>query len=500
LSFAIFKTIRGGVIFKIKLKTILFLILATFFTKSLKGECPAIKMSDDIQKQFQIIFSSNLNALAMFNSPQNQKLRQLVELNSKPLEQFSCFADQGLDPAQLGSVMIAMKLKILQFRYLLSKNNVSKAEKTLFQLKSMMDLFLSKPFQLIRKLGASLRSLYLDELENIVGLYPELVQRQLQAGLKPVDISTIVEVEMDGQWTIISNSFTQKLGDQSNSSRSSHFSSYSLTSERLAHYFGKKAWRPKEGMTSLSPSAKWLHQIHTKSDATLEAQLLKIFRGVNQTASLKSARTSKILHFNIIETDLNLKHYVTLSVAELKKSPYFSLQNWLKPTIEEKLKTLKTEMGAAWPLISSLAGVNLEKNLEKITYPIELLSATQLTQAQSSYAKIKNPLGRLYEIVMLKTLAQIWSKPDMDLLRRDSDRFDSLKVLLSLQKYQKNYAQWPQALQDLVQHKFLTELPKDHFLGKELKVDFLYKQVWSVGENGIDEGGSGDDIKVKMAL
>lgn len=460
----------------LQLKKIVFILLSTLLLSVAQGECPPIKMSQEIQNQFQILYQTATMNLNTLSSEQSFKVGQVIDLNTDVFKNFNCYFDLGHDPKHLTAVMSVMKLQILQFRKALSKKETDKAESSLLQLRAMMEDFLNKPSQLSRRLGASVRSLYLDELEKLVGLHPELVQKLMQNGAWSVDISRGVELELMAQW--------QALATQ--------FSYTSLIPESLARHFGHRSWK---GRSIESPHvSNWMNRLKSNTtEESLAAQLLKLFK------ARSAGNNPRIANFDVVESESSVKHYITAASQELKKNNYFSLKEWLAPVIDEKVRTLKSEMGPAWTLVSPIVGVSVEGDFKEITYPIILLSTLELTKAEKSYAKVKNPIGRLYEIVMLKTLTQVWTPVDIIQLRSDYDRIGSLKTLLAIQSYHKAHAQWPSSVQDLVQKNYLSELPKDHFLGKELKINSTQKQVWSVGENGIDENGNGDDIGVRIS-
>lgn len=457
------------------LKKTVFILFCTVLVSIAQGECPPIKMSHEIQNQFQILYQTATMNLNTLSSEQGFKVGQVIDLNTDVLKNFTCYFELGHDLKQLTTVMSVMKLQILQFRKALSKKDMEKAETSLMQLRAMMDAFLNKPSQLARRLGSSVRSLYLDELEILVSLNPELVQKLMQNGTWSVDISRGVELELMTQWQALA----------------SQFSYTHLTPESLARHFGQRSWK---GKNMESPHlSKWVSRLKANAAAeSLEAQLLKLFKARTVGNNPRTA------NFDVAESESLVKHYLTAASQELKKNNYFSLKEWLAPVIDEKVKTLKSEMGPAWSLVSPIVGVSVEGDFKEITYPTNLLSSLDLVSAEKNYVKVKNPIGRLYEIVMLKTLTQVWTPVDIIQLRSDYDRIGSLKTLLAMQSYHKNHAQWPSSIQDLVQKNYLSELPKDHFLGKELKINSTQKQVWSVGENGIDENGSGDDIGVKI--
>lgn len=459
----------------LQLKKIVFVLFLHSLVSTVYGECPQVKMSQEIQNQFQILYQTATMNLKTLSSEQSFKVGQVIDLNTEVLNKFTCYFNLAQDPHQLTTVMSVMKLQILQFRKALSKKDHTKAEASLWQLRAMMDAFLNKPSQLARRLGASVRSLYLDELEKLVSVDADLVERLMENSIWSVDISRGVELELMDQW--------QSLASQ--------FSYTPFTPQSLARHFGQRAWKGKQNE---SPHfSKWVNRLKDQTEDTLEAQLLKLFKGN------MDGKNSRSVNFDIRESESSLKHYLLVASEELRKNNYFSLKEWLAPVIDEKVKVLKAEMGAAWPLVSPVVGMSLEGNFKEITYPISLLSSVELAKAEKSYAKVKNPIGRLYEIVMLKTLTQVWTTVDIVQLRNDYDRVGSLKTLLAIQGYHKTHAEWPSSIQDLVQKNYLSELPKDHFLGKELKINSTQKQVWSVGQNGIDENGGGDDIGVRIS-
>ena len=168
--------------------------------------------------------------------------------------------------------------------------------------------------------------------------------------------------------------------------------------------------------------------------------------------------------------------------------------------IDEKVRTLKSELGVSWALISPLVGVSIEGPFKEIDQPIEILDSLRLTQAKSHYARAKNPLGRLYEIVFLKRMTQMWTQIDVVQLQSDLNRVSFLKTLLAVQDYQKRFARWPSSVEDLVRQKIIPESPRDYFTGRALRYDSQNRQIWSVGENGVDEKGRGDDISLSLSL
>jgi hypothetical protein len=94
----------------------------------------------------------------------------------------------------------------------------------------------------------------------------------------------------------------------------------------------------------------------------------------------------------------------------------------------------------------------------------------------------------------------MWTQIDVVQLRSDLNRVSFLKTLLAVQDYQKRFARWPSSVDDLVSKKMIQEVPRDYFTGKILRYDSVNRQIWSVGENGIDEKGRGDDLSLGLSL
>ena len=139
-------------------------------------------------------------------------------------------------------------------------------------------------------------------------------------------------------------------------------------------------------MAYRSKLARLLSRFRVKQEDSLEQQLHTLFK-------------MNFANLDIAETERSIQHYLTASIHEIKLNNYFILKPWLDPIIDEKVRTLKSELGVSWALISPLVGVSIEGPFKEIDQPIEILDSLRLTQAKSHYARAKNPLGRLYEIL-----------------------------------------------------------------------------------------------------
>lgn len=75
--------------------------------------------------------------------------------------------------------------------------------------------------------------------------------------------------------------------------------------------------------------------------------------------------------------------------------------------------------------------------------------------------------------------------------------WESSRLLLALSLYQSKHNRFPKTLEELVEDRLLPELPMDPYFRKSLPrtspLEYDGQQVWSVGWNGLEEKGTGDD-------
>lgn len=426
--------------------------------------CPKVKGGGEIQNQFQYV----QHASAWIPDTQEKELKHLMQLNSESLRDFTCFFSKGNDPNSLSDILSVLKLQILKLRYVSYKKEKTAVSESLVLLRKMSGAFLNQPSLMARRLGASVRSLLLDELERLIDSNPELVREEIRMGNWRSDLTSGIENEIKTQWKEAKNLFPA-----------------SGTPTSLSRYFGFRAW--VQPMAYRSKLARLLSRFRVKQEDSLEQQLHTLFK-------------MNFANLDIAETERSIQHYLTASIHEIKRNNYFILKPWLDPIIDEKVRTLKSELGVSWALISPLVGVSIEGPFKEIDQPIEILDSLRLTQAKSHYARAKNPLGRLYEIVFLKRMTQMWTQIDVVQLQSDLNRVSFLKTLLAVQDYQKRFARWPSSVEDLVRQKIIPESPRDYFTGRALRYDSQNRQIWSVGENGVDEKGRGDDISLSLSL
>jgi hypothetical protein len=255
--------------------------------------------------------------------------------------------------------------------------------------------------------------------------------------------------------------------------------------KKLAHFFGLRSWKPAS--ESRSRLAQLLTDLRFQKIDTLESQLYELFL-VNKSNLLWA------------DSEHSIQYYLNYVTKQLAISPFLSVRGMIQPVIEKELEALKAELGLSWVLIGPLAGMNLDGPLEEVTQSIELLDPLRLKQAQAQYQKVKNPLGRLYEIILLKQMVQMWSEVDVVQLQTDLNRVGLLKTSLAINSFKLKFNKWPKNIQELVDKNFIDNIPKDYFSGQEFRYNSDEKRIWSIGENKNDESGKGDDISLPLIL
>jgi hypothetical protein len=121
---------------------------------------------------------------------------------------------------------------------------------------------------------------------------------------------------------------------------------------------------------------------------------------------------------------------------------------------------------------------------ELLRYSVQDTPATagQIARVDAEVANVDNPVGKLFLII---TTSQ-WEPISASLFRREAQR-SALTALLAWRRLGR-----PAGWKDLVTAGLLAEAPPDPFSAGSLSMDLSPPRVWSVGENGINEGGGGD--------
>ena len=111
-------------------------------------------------------------------------------------------------------------------------------------------------------------------------------------------------------------------------------------------------------------------------------------------------------------------------------------------------------------------------------------SAQDVADARAALRKLSNPVGKLL-------IAQLSPADDHLMLsdRRSHADLGATRILLALAVYRHDRGSEPQTLQDLVQAGLLKSVPMDPFGSRPFHYDPKRRLFWSVGPNGIDDGG-----------
>ena len=76
-------------------------------------------------------------------------------------------------------------------------------------------------------------------------------------------------------------------------------------------------------------------------------------------------------------------------------------------------------------------------------------------------------------------------------------QLDSSRLALAALAYQKDHGSLPPSLKEL-EGRYLSEIPNDPFDGSEMRYSSSKHIIYSIGEDGLDDGGDRDDLAVKL--
>jgi hypothetical protein len=113
------------------------------------------------------------------------------------------------------------------------------------------------------------------------------------------------------------------------------------------------------------------------------------------------------------------------------------------------------------------------------------LSHQAAQRALSAYLKIENPVGRVFSLTSL-------AESDVRLFRYRTER-EATRTILALLIFERQKGTLPANLSDMVDAKILDSIPNDPFAGAPISYSRERRIVWSVGEDGVNDDGNGDD-------
>ncbi len=115
------------------------------------------------------------------------------------------------------------------------------------------------------------------------------------------------------------------------------------------------------------------------------------------------------------------------------------------------------------------------------------LSKRAAERARAAYLQIENPIGRIFETSILVHIAS-----DAKVFQCRTER-EAGRAIIGLLIFERQKGKLPAKLSDLVEANILDSIPFDLFANAPLSYSRDRRIVWSVGEDGVDDGGEGAD-------
>jgi hypothetical protein len=122
----------------------------------------------------------------------------------------------------------------------------------------------------------------------------------------------------------------------------------------------------------------------------------------------------------------------------------------------------------------------------------EPLDVATLESARRALSGVDNPIGKQLvaglfdeETMIIGSLARHTARVAANLA---ADRAATLATL-ALRRYERRHGRLPERLERLVDAGLLDELPADSYSRTSLLYSRERRRLWSVGENGVDDGG-----------
>ncbi|MEI9865949.1 MAG: hypothetical protein WDN00_15635 [Limisphaerales bacterium] len=117
------------------------------------------------------------------------------------------------------------------------------------------------------------------------------------------------------------------------------------------------------------------------------------------------------------------------------------------------------------------------------------LNRQAVQKARAAYLEIKNPLGRIFDTSIISFVAS-----DLKVCQVRTER-EATRAFLALLIFEKQKGQLPPTLSDLVKEKILASVPIDPFSGEPLHYSKEKRKIWSISDDGEDDGGASGDFR-----
>ena len=210
----------------------------------------------------------------------------------------------------------------------------------------------------------------------------------------------------------------------------------------------------------------------------------------------KNSASNSILYIFPEELQRPFKVLVDPSLMAMHPKPYDEIDD-LKSDMR-RYRIYRTNSISYWSNRNDIAqqedADTVEKLKEEIKPLMDLvkdeplpLSKRAADRARSAYLQIKNPVGRIFAGSVFTT-----QYSDIKVFRSRAER-EAARAIVALLIFEHRKGTLPRELTELVGEKILKEIPTDAFAAAPLHYSREKRIVWSVSEDGEDDGGDGVD-------
>jgi len=151
---------------------------------------------------------------------------------------------------------------------------------------------------------------------------------------------------------------------------------------------------------------------------------------------------------------------------------------------EEEYKVFTDEwQQALQPLLQKVQ----EAETEGGSVGLQSLSEDEREQMAQALRRLDNPFGKLLVNMMFPAQSTV-----VELSFRMRAEREATRAFLALRAYDLRKGRLPESLDELVEEKILPAVPVDMFSGESLRYDAQRRLLWSVGPDGVDDGGESE--------
>ncbi len=251
-----------------------------------------------------------------------------------------------------------------------------------------------------------------------------------------------------------------------------------------------------ENLIGYAVTSIGLRAIMTDAPSLTPKVLSELLVGLPDESTLGSgyANSMRVELDNTLRTFKSATHSVLGVYAKRQDKFFLAVQSLPRPLEIEPTVKLLSEYWAAAALNATLERSKRVAVKDNIARPIPELPEvdsnlnTNLTvdQLEKKLEGVRNPLGRM--LVFAMSTSDMTDQVLLGLDRMTAE-IRAARTVIAAQLYRHRKGNWPSSLQSLVSEGLLRSVPIDPFDGKPLRYDPKRAIVWSVSEDGNDEGG-----------